>query len=290
MQIIIDGSESPRMLGALIVLLEALRGPASVIHPDDNPERGVEVSGGVRQQIDVTPVGAAAQSHVAGVVSSVPVTPPNPAAIFGALAQQGVQAFNNQAPAPVAPQPPVAPPPTIPTTANMQPPAPPASPPVLDSRGLPWDQRIHSSTKARNADGTWRTKRNVDAALVPAVEAELQRLMSIAAPTPAVSAMPPMPPAAPVAPVAPPAAPIAPQMPPVAPAAPVPAPPPGPAGQPNTFAELMTVLTPLMAQGRVTMDTINACLAECQIAALPLLGARQEFVPIVWTKILGRLQ
>jgi hypothetical protein len=52
----------------------------------------------------------------------------------------------------------------------------------------------------------------------------------------------------------------------------------------------MTFLTPLMATQRVNMETITACLTECGIAALPLLGARQDLVPVVWTKILGRLQ
>jgi hypothetical protein len=65
---------------------------------------------------------------------------------------------------------------------------------------------------------------------------------------------------------------------------------PGPAGQPNTFAELMTFLTPLMAQQRVSSQMIAECLNECGIAVLPLLAAKQEFVPVVWTKILGRLQ
>jgi hypothetical protein len=45
--------------------------------------------------------------------------------------------------------------------------------PDVDSRGLPWDERIHASTKATNGDGSWRNKRGVDKALVEAVEAEL---------------------------------------------------------------------------------------------------------------------
>jgi len=43
----------------------------------------------------------------------------------------------------------------------------------LDKRGFPWDERIHASTKAKNADGTWRARKNVDKALVSEVEAEL---------------------------------------------------------------------------------------------------------------------
>lgn len=46
--------------------------------------------------------------------------------------------------------------------------------PERDSRGLPWHADIHASSKALNADGTWRTKRGVDKALVASVEAELR--------------------------------------------------------------------------------------------------------------------
>lgn len=45
--------------------------------------------------------------------------------------------------------------------------------PDVDSRGLPWDERIHASTKATNGDGSWRNKRGVDKDVLAAVEAEL---------------------------------------------------------------------------------------------------------------------
>lgn len=45
----------------------------------------------------------------------------------------------------------------------------------IDANGLVWDERIHASSKALNADGTWRTKRGVDKALVASVEAELRQ-------------------------------------------------------------------------------------------------------------------
>lgn len=32
-------------------------------------------------------------------------------------------------------------------------------PPTADSNGTPWDERIHSTSKALNADGTWRLRR-----------------------------------------------------------------------------------------------------------------------------------
>lgn len=33
------------------------------------------------------------------------------------------------------------------------------APPTADSTGTPWDERIHSTSKALNADGTWRLRR-----------------------------------------------------------------------------------------------------------------------------------
>jgi len=44
----------------------------------------------------------------------------------------------------------------------------------VDSAGYPWDERIHSSSQAINADGTWRLKRGVDLVLVTQVREELR--------------------------------------------------------------------------------------------------------------------
>lgn len=66
------------------------------------------------------------------------------------------------------------------------------SAPAVDSTGLPWDERIHAKSKATNADGSWRGKRNADAATVAAVEAEL-RARTPSAPVSPVTANVPMP-------------------------------------------------------------------------------------------------
>ena len=42
----------------------------------------------------------------------------------------------------------------------------------LDSAGVRWDERIHSETKSKNKDNTWRIKRNTEQALIDAVLAE----------------------------------------------------------------------------------------------------------------------
>lgn len=54
------------------------------------------------------------------------------------------------------------------------------TPPTTDSTGTPWDERIHSASKALNADGTWRLRRkpkDMDeaewAALIESVKGEL---------------------------------------------------------------------------------------------------------------------
>lgn len=54
----------------------------------------------------------------------------------------------------------------------------------VDSRGYPWDERIHASTQAKNADGTWRNKRGVSKELVEEVEAEFREQLQAAAPEP----------------------------------------------------------------------------------------------------------
>lgn len=47
----------------------------------------------------------------------------------------------------------------------------------LDKNGLPWDGRIHSGTKGKNQDGSWKALRNVNKDIVPGVEAELRALV-----------------------------------------------------------------------------------------------------------------
>lgn len=66
----------------------------------------------------------------------------------------------------------------------------------LDSAGLPWDARIHSDTHKKNADGSWRFRRNLDEAVKVTVLAELT---AQGAPVPAPSV--PLPPADVPAPV-----------------------------------------------------------------------------------------
>lgn len=154
----------------------------------------------------------------AAIVSSSDSPAPvgNPFAVGGAAApvvppsapSTAVAAVPPTAPAvPTAgsPQPPSVPsvpaPPNVPAAAAPTAPVPPANPAAVerDAAGLPWDGRIHGSTKTKNADGTWRQKRSLDPQVKIAVEAELRAA--------AAATVPPAAPAAPAAPagVAPPA-------------------------------------------------------------------------------------
>lgn len=56
----------------------------------------------------------------------------------------------------------------------------PSTVPDLDKNDLPWDERIHSSSKAITADGFWRIRRNLDPAVLEAVTAELKGAKGVA--------------------------------------------------------------------------------------------------------------
>ncbi len=70
----------------------------------------------------------------------------------------------------------IAPPPPVPQPAFPANTAAPQSPNLaeVDSGGMPWDARIHSSSKAKVADGSWKYKRGVSDEEVKRVEVELR--------------------------------------------------------------------------------------------------------------------
>lgn len=43
----------------------------------------------------------------------------------------------------------------------------------VDSRGIPWDERVHASSKALTGKGAWRSRRGVEPAVLAQIEAEL---------------------------------------------------------------------------------------------------------------------
>lgn len=71
----------------------------------------------------------------------------------------------------------------------------------LDSEGMPWDERIHASTKTKTAAKVWTKRKGVDEAVREAVTAELRAMYPAPVAVAPVAPVAPQAPAAPVAPV-----------------------------------------------------------------------------------------
>lgn len=169
---------------------------------------------------------------------------------FAATAAPNVTATSTPQPAPPMPQAPG------PAVASSD----------VDKNGLPWDERIHSPSKAINQDGSWRGKKGVSAEEKERVTAELTGKPQIQTnpedrQDPAAPVTPPMPQAQP--------APTPPQA-----AAPMPvvdqAPTPQPVAQPaaanpqQSFQNFMQTLAPQMQSGVV--DTNHLAVLTNEIA------------------------
>ena len=139
----------------------------------------------------------------------------------------------------------------------------------LDKHGLPWDARIHASTKAVSADGSWRKKRGLDAAVLAQVEAELKALMAIPAGPQLVPTPPPPPPAA----------------------SNVPPPPPSTHTEDPraAFVALVGRASAAMQAKKITEEEIKGCCksVDPNIVSLPLLAARPDLIPQVAALIDG---
>lgn len=184
--------------------------------------------------------------------------------------------FVLQVAVPPVPTPPVAVTPLI----TPAPPCPPTGVKV-DGEGLPWDQRIHASTKTfRQSDNTWKLRKGADAAEVERVKAELRACM--AAPAPVTPALPVEPQNysgaqsggyTPVVPAPPVTAPVA-------PAPPVAVTPPAPTGQ-ITFTDFCTWFTGKMAAKELSRAQLEQCCADNGITSLPMLQNRPDLVPVI---------
>jgi len=150
--------------------------------------------------------------------------------------------------------------------------------PKLDSDGLPWDQRIHSASRAVNADGTWRQRRGVDQAVLDQVRAELKQTMSVPAP------------------LAPPPPVVAPPPPPIVPAPPVQAPdgPPSPPlssnsapVDPSGYVTLLTRLATDKANGVLSAELVDTAVAQLGLPTLASLVARPDLVPALEMLVYG---
>lgn len=138
----------------------------------------------------------------------------------------------------------------------------------LDSEGLPWDHRIHSSSKKKLAKtGAWKLARGVDHGLVEKVKAELKGVMNIPVETPAAPATPvPQPQPEPQTIVTPP---------------PAPTPKPEPVTDNVTFPEFMMAVT---EAGLDESEVTKACNAH-GIDSVYLLAARPDLVTPVYNEL-----
>lgn len=187
----------------------------------------------------------------------------------------------------------------------------------LDKNGLPWNERIHSSSRAINDDGSWRYKRGADKALVAQVEVELKALVAIPVKSAEVIVPPPPPAVSTTSVVPPPPAPgvlgmllhpeevqkfdamTFPPPPPTDPAltallaaaeyvtlpggrtvdiAPPPPPPPVPI---NTFVALVKKVTAAKAAGTLTLESLQSTISVFGLKDFGALANHLDMVPAV---------
>lgn len=148
----------------------------------------------------------------------------------------------------------------------------------LDKDGLPWDDRIHASSRVKVADGTWRKRRGIDEATVATVEAELKALMGL--PVPPAPAPVPTPAAAFTAP----AVAVLPASP--TPIAAVPAPPPpAPVDDKQAFVQLIAKASAALNAKTLTQEQLTAAVVAAGVPSLPLLSNRPDLIPTVSTTL-----
>jgi len=142
--------------------------------------------------------------------------------------------------------------PVPPETVDITPPAhevfKPASSIELDSKGLPWDRRIHARTKTKIADGSWKRLRGLTEARAVEIEQELRDALS-------------------------------------APAAPVPSVPPAPTDEAPTFMDLMTLVTTSITAGRLNRIQVVEVLGGFGLSSLSLVPTRVDLIPAIMVKI-----
>lgn len=160
--------------------------------------------------------------------------------------------------------------------------------PERDSDGIPWDERIHASTKSANKDGTWTRRRNTPDAAFDAVMAELRAANTARTMEAAALLTQPKPTAADAfAPTPPPV--------PTPPAASAPTPPPAPAPAPVTgsapsFVQLMQKITAAQQAGKLDKAELDEALGQCGIEGVAKLvtaddGTRAAFDAVLTAAI-----
>lgn len=142
----------------------------------------------------------------------------------------------------------------------------------VDAEGMPWDERIHASTKRRTQGGVWQRRKGVDDAVFAAVRGELRGAPVVAPVAPVVPTAPVVIPVvtAPVAPAAPVVAPVV--TPPTAPDAPA---------SDITWASLMQLMVEKQRTGKCTPRQMADIVGKRGVAPFPMLATR----PDLWSAV-----
>jgi len=153
---------------------------------------------------------------------------------------------------------PIAPPPPVPNNATPGTIAAPQSQNLaeVDKKGIRWDARIHSSSKAKIADGTWKYRRGVTDEEIKRVEGELTGNPTLPI-TPMQPAQPQIMTINPVNVVV------------------------DPATLRQQFAQLMLKVAKSKGEGKLTAEEVTVALQPYGVASLPLLANKLEVVPQV---------
>jgi hypothetical protein len=154
----------------------------------------------------------------------------------------------------------------------------------FDKRGMPWDERIHASTKAVNADGSWRYRRGVDKDLITKVEAEIHdKVLDI----PTFLRRGPEAPAETGQGTAAPAPAAAPEPAPAAAAIPVPTGAPVETGQAPaiTYERVIQMMTEALQAGKLTPAALPGFWSEIGVAGAHELVGNQTALDAAYGKI-----
>lgn len=193
MQLTIDLTNQPAEYGKrVIAMIEAFYGITADPHAEDDAyRRGMQAARSAAATVPSIQEQEEARQmkidHMAAAQAPSVLNPlphPTPVTSTVVAAPSSTAPVEPQASSPAPSVPPVPAVPTVPAATAPTAPAAPTSPAgiELDTDGLPWDARIHSSSKAKNADGRWRAKKGLnDGTLVARIQAELRAAMAVPA-------------------------------------------------------------------------------------------------------------
>ena len=191
----------------------------------------------------------------------------DPNSVFGAPSSAGADpslTVHEVTPATTSTQPPTAPLPHVPNNVTPGTIAAPQSQNLaeVDKKGMRWDARIHSSSKAKIADGTWKYRRGVTDEEIKRVEGELTGSPHVPSHVDfAPATRIPVQPGPSIAQLVDPAV--------------------DPVALRQQFAQLMLKVARSKGEGKLTAEEVTAALQPYGVASLPLLANKLEVVPQV---------